>query len=166
MQEKALCLQIHIYSSTRTQKCKVNKLNIFFLFSSGDKWSLHVSHSLLLPQRRQMSVLSVHRRTCLQVRKHIWHPPSVPGLGHVFIRFLMFLLFIRCSEGFTGQRCQFKKAMKFQSPGITGKGSKYFYLHPQIFSNCRLWSVWLRYQPALCCLDWGTRRNDQRTVSG
>ena len=40
----------------------------------------------------------------------------------------MFLLIIRCSEGFTGQRCQFKKAMKFQSPGITGKGSKYFLL--------------------------------------
>ena len=122
MVQNTLCKLTYLWT-LQTQ----NKNNLKSFLSCGDKWSLHVSYWLLLPQRREMSVLSVHRRTCLQVRKHIWHPPSVPGLGHVFIRFLMFLLFIRCSEGFTGQRCQFKKAMKFQSPGITGKGSKYFF---------------------------------------
>lgn len=32
-------------------------------------------------------------------------------------------LVCRCSEGFTGQRCQFKKAMKFKYPGISGCGA-------------------------------------------
>ena len=121
MVQNTLCKLTYLWT-LQTQ----NKNNLKSFLSCGDKWSLHVSYWLLLPQRREMSVLSVHRRTCLQVRKHIWHPPSVPGLGHVFIRFLMFLLFIRCSEGFTGQRCQFKKAMKFQSPGISGIKSKIF----------------------------------------
>ena len=40
----------------------------------------------------------------------------------------------RCSEGFTGQRCQFKKAMKFQSPVIKGFCSTKFV--DTIFINC------------------------------
>ena len=56
-----------------------NKNNLKSFLSCGDKWSLHVSYWLLLPQRREMSVLSVHRRTCLQVRKHT----QIRGHSHI-----------------------------------------------------------------------------------
>ena len=48
----------------------------------------------------------------------------------------------RCSEGFTGQRCQFKKAMKFQSPVI--KGLCFTNFVDTIFTTCfRLRCLWL-----------------------